>query len=382
MIREAHVGVGVKGAEGYMACAAADYGISQFRFLTPLILKHGQRNYVRISNLICYMFYKNILLSMSLFWFNFNNAYSGQKYFTEGAVQMYNTFYTSFPIIAFAVYDSHISADMAYRYPELYRSCLQNAFFSTRVFWGWLFDAFTESLILSIIPLYTVSDTGTFLEASAICMLGIVIVANLKLFAFQSRWHLANVLLIAASIGFLIASFFAIGKNAYFDFDFYGLFGHLLFNTSAWLTMLLMLTAILGKDAYLAALERIFNFRPFHIAQEIDAGYSKEATNSAIVAPDTFKPVSTVDVESPSGRSVRTSFVSASSPSAKIIDSNSPSSSSKSTKTPSPSLKVQPLQLDSSVSFKRLALEPRAPDSESKSNGGSSLALRMPEPAE
>ena len=58
MIQEAHVGVGIKGEEGLQAVNSADYAIAQFRYLTPLILKHGRYNYIRMSRLVGYIFYK------------------------------------------------------------------------------------------------------------------------------------------------------------------------------------------------------------------------------------------------------------------------------------------------------------------------------------
>ena len=75
VVQEAHVGVGIKGEEGIQAVNASDYAIAQFRYLSPLILKHGRYNYIRMSTLICYMFYKNVLMSTSQFWFNFFNGF-------------------------------------------------------------------------------------------------------------------------------------------------------------------------------------------------------------------------------------------------------------------------------------------------------------------
>jgi phospholipid-transporting ATPase len=74
--------------------AAADFSIAQFRFLAPLILRHGQFNYIRLSNVVMYTFYKNVLMSMSMAWFNFFTAFSGQNYFSDGAMQMYVFYYT------------------------------------------------------------------------------------------------------------------------------------------------------------------------------------------------------------------------------------------------------------------------------------------------
>ena len=123
MISSAHVGVGIKGEEGVQAVNAADYAIGQFRFLTPLVLKHGRYNYIRTSNLIVFMLYKNIFMSMTMYWFNFFCAYSGTKFFTEAGIQFYNLFYTSIPIIVYAISDQDLYPETVYRYPQLYSYC-------------------------------------------------------------------------------------------------------------------------------------------------------------------------------------------------------------------------------------------------------------------
>ncbi len=64
MIQNAHVGVGISGQEGMQAVNASDYAIGQFRFLTRLLIVHGRWNYRRMSVLVSYMFYKNIVLCM------------------------------------------------------------------------------------------------------------------------------------------------------------------------------------------------------------------------------------------------------------------------------------------------------------------------------
>ena len=98
MIQEAHVGVGIRGEEGVQAVNSSDFAIAQFRYLSLLILKHGRYNYIRMSNLVCYNFYKNVLMSMGQWWFNFYNAWSGQKYYTEGAIQVRHTHFNLFRI--------------------------------------------------------------------------------------------------------------------------------------------------------------------------------------------------------------------------------------------------------------------------------------------
>jgi magnesium-transporting ATPase (P-type) len=125
--------VGIKGEEGVQAVNASDYAIAQFRFLTPLLLKHGRYNYLRMSNLICFMFYKNICMSLTMFWFNFYCGFSGEKMYTEGAIQFFNLFYTSIPILLYATYDKDVSPEDAVQFPQLYAAGIHNKFFNVSV---------------------------------------------------------------------------------------------------------------------------------------------------------------------------------------------------------------------------------------------------------
>ena len=129
MIQAAHIGVGIKGEEGLQAVNSSDYAIAQFRFLSELMLKHGRYNYIRMSNSVCYIFYKNILMSIAQFWFNFSCAFSGQKYYTEGAIQMFNFLYTNFPLLLMGVYDTDILPSSAHKYPQIYLSGINDEYF-------------------------------------------------------------------------------------------------------------------------------------------------------------------------------------------------------------------------------------------------------------
>ena len=114
------------------AVNASDYAIAQFRFLTPLLLKHGRYNYIRMSNLVCYTFYKNINMSMTMFWFNFFCFFSGEKMYTEGAIQMFNFLYTNLPLLLMGVYDTDILPSSAHKYPQIYLSGINDEYFKVR----------------------------------------------------------------------------------------------------------------------------------------------------------------------------------------------------------------------------------------------------------
>lgn len=131
MIQAAHVGVGIRGEEGVQAVNSSDFAIAQFAYLTPLLLKHGRSNYQRMSGLVCYMFYKNVFMSMAQFFFNFSSGFSGQKYYTEGAIQLFNAMFTMVPILLYGIYDRDIVVYLE-SFPQLYRSGIRNESFTVR----------------------------------------------------------------------------------------------------------------------------------------------------------------------------------------------------------------------------------------------------------
>ena len=49
---------------------ASDFAIAQFRFLTPLLLVHGRLNYKRLTRMILFFFYKNLLFGTTIFVYN------------------------------------------------------------------------------------------------------------------------------------------------------------------------------------------------------------------------------------------------------------------------------------------------------------------------
>ncbi|KAH8065944.1 phospholipid-translocating ATPase [Aureococcus anophagefferens] len=84
MIQEANIGVGISGKEGRQAVNNADFAIGQFRFLKPLLFHHGRKNYRRMSKVIIYSFFKNMVLTFVLFYFQADCAWSGTSFYELG----------------------------------------------------------------------------------------------------------------------------------------------------------------------------------------------------------------------------------------------------------------------------------------------------------
>ena len=71
MIMEANIGVGIHGEEGTSAVQASDFSIGEFQNLKRLLFIHGRANLYRISNMILYFFFKNVIFTMTQFYLLF-----------------------------------------------------------------------------------------------------------------------------------------------------------------------------------------------------------------------------------------------------------------------------------------------------------------------
>ena len=124
MIQAAHVGVGISGQEGMQAVNASDFAIGQFAFLGRLLLVHGRWNYRRMSKLVGYMFYKNIVLCIVPFLYTFLGGYSGQQFMPElSGVQIFNIIYTGMPVTILAILDQDVP-DHQVRRKERKEACI------------------------------------------------------------------------------------------------------------------------------------------------------------------------------------------------------------------------------------------------------------------
>lgn len=304
MIQEAHIGVGIRGEEGLQAVNASDYAIAQFRYVAELTLKHGRWNYIRMSQLVCYMFYKNVFMSLGQWWFNFNNGWSGQKYYTEAAIQMFNMLYTSIPIIVLSVYDRDITASSTFRFPEDYKACIRGEHFTSLKFWGWLVAGIFESIWCSVLPLYLLyhSDTGlgvesSFWNAGSLCFTAVVIICNAKLFFIQNRWHwvMVGIVFLSVLVWWLTALLFAgsktFMKNMTSFWEYYDTFYILNADPSFWAALFLISLSVIAKDIFVCSLDRIYNFKNYHIIQEIEVrdGVAISEADSAVMKSKTVK---------------------------------------------------------------------------------------------
>ena len=139
MIMEAHIGVGVRGKEGTQAVRSADYAVSQFFYLHRMLLVHGRQGYRRVSWIICYYFYKNIVLVFTEIYFSLENGFSGQIFFADWLQTLYNALWSSWACLFAYALEQDVNDQYVYWYPQVYRAGQKGVYFNLKVFWRWMF---------------------------------------------------------------------------------------------------------------------------------------------------------------------------------------------------------------------------------------------------
>lgn len=146
MIQEAHVGIGITGKEGLQAARTSDYSIAQFRFLTKLLLVHGRWNYIRVCKYTVATFWKEMLFYLTQAQYQRFAGYTGTSLYEPWSLSMFNTLFTSLPVIFLGVFEKDLAASTLLAVPELYTKGQRNGGFNFRIYLGWMFMAASEAI--------------------------------------------------------------------------------------------------------------------------------------------------------------------------------------------------------------------------------------------
>ncbi|CAI2167189.1 19988_t:CDS:2 [Funneliformis geosporum] len=149
---EANIGVGIAGEEGRQATMAADYAFAQFKFLEKLLLVHGRWSYIRIAEMISCFFYKNIVWTIAMFWYQIWAGFSAQYLYDYTYIMLYNLVFTAFPVMFLGAFDQDVDAKISLKYPQLYKRGILQEDFTKSKFWLYVVDAIYQSAVCFFVP--------------------------------------------------------------------------------------------------------------------------------------------------------------------------------------------------------------------------------------
>ncbi|KAK3813393.1 MAG: hypothetical protein J3Q66DRAFT_348220 [Benniella sp.] len=246
MIQEANIGVGIAGEEGRQAVMASDFAIAQFRYLSKLLLVHGRWSYIRISEMILTFFYKNVVWTFTIFWFQFFSGFTALLLFDYTFVVLYNLVFTSLPIMFMGAFDQDVDAKTSLQFPALYLRGIKQKHFTRSKFWLYVLDALYQSVICFFIPWYLSNDlypsgrsTNDLIALGTLISACSVIVANLYVGLNMYHW---TKMIFAVIFGSIIVFFLYCWVYANFftiENTFYGMDHIILSSPAFWLAIIL-----------------------------------------------------------------------------------------------------------------------------------------------
>lgn len=146
MIQVANVGVGIAGQEGVQASMAADYAISQFRFLHKLLLVQGHWSYHRVSEMILTFFFKNVFWVFPSLWYQIYSGWSGNIFYDYSFLQLYNIIFTVAPVVIIGATDQDLTSPYLKHLPYIYT--VRGKLYTKFRFWLYFFDGVWQSVVV------------------------------------------------------------------------------------------------------------------------------------------------------------------------------------------------------------------------------------------
>ena len=253
MIQEAAIGIGITGKEGLQAANSSDYSIAQFRFLTKLLLCHGHWNYLRTCKYTLGTLWKEQMFYLTQALYQRYAGYTGTSLYESWSLSMFNTLFTSLPVIFMGIFEQDLPASTLLAVPELYHSLGHgNKGFNIKIYLTWVAMAASQAMIIFFIMLslygqtiFTM-DNGLYAMGDLTFTACIVIIATkmqfweiqnktitcvLSMFISIGGWFLWNIILASRYHNNVVYNV----KDGFFD-----RFGR---NPSWWSTLILVVTA-------------------------------------------------------------------------------------------------------------------------------------------
>lgn len=194
MIQEAHVGIGITGKEGLQAARTSDYTIAQFRFLTKLLLVHGRWNYIRTCKYTLGTFWKEMLFYLTQALYQRYAGYTGTSLYESWSLSLFNTLFTSLPVIFMGIFEQDLSASTLMAVPELYHSLgHHNGGFKIKIYLAWVAMAASQAVIVFFIMLGLFGQTMFTTDNGLYAMGALTFTACILVIATKMQfWELHN----------------------------------------------------------------------------------------------------------------------------------------------------------------------------------------------
>ncbi|CAG8568066.1 4348_t:CDS:1, partial [Acaulospora colombiana] len=285
MIQEAHVGIGITGREGMQAARSSDYSIAQFRFLTSLLFVHGRWSYIRVSKFVLGTFYKCICFYLTQGIFQFFTGFSGTSLYEAWTLSLYNTLFSSLPVIVVGIFEKDLKRRTLIGVPELYQTGQRNEAFNLKLFLLWMGMGLYHAMVIVLVPAFLhgiffseeLNDSGTpqLFDFGLVSYTSVVFIVTSKIAYLECHnWtlltHVTSFLTLCGwFLWQTVYSFvYPVGGNALYDVR--GSFQHQGKESIFWLSTLLTVSLAMIPNIILKAVKSVISPTDVDEYQEIE----------------------------------------------------------------------------------------------------------------
>jgi len=270
------VGVGISGREGLQAVNSSDYAIAQFSFLQRLLLVHGRQSYRRLSKLMLYCFYKQVVFNLPLYFYSVSAGWSGQSVYEPWSMTVFNMLFTALPIMFFALLDQDVPAWAVLQRPELYKTGHSCYYFNGSVMLYWMLSGIWHAVCILWVVQGTYSDVtdhrghtnSTCYDMGVVIYTIIILVLTMKLMLETHYYTWINWFGFATSVMVWFIWCFSVHLWASFVPETNGTIYHLAATSGYWFCILIGPFIALFRDAAWKFAKRVYFPEPYHLVQE------------------------------------------------------------------------------------------------------------------
>ncbi|TID18852.1 phospholipid-translocating P-type ATPase [Venturia nashicola] len=267
MIQEAHVGIGITGKEGLQAARTSDYAIAQFRFLTKLLLVHGRWNYIRTCKYIVGTFWKEVVFYLTQALYQRWCGYSATSLYEPWSLSMFNTLFTSLPVIFTGIFEKDLLPATLLAVPELYTKGQKNGGFNLRIYLGWTFMASVEAMIIffcmwSLFGEVAFTDDNSLFAMGDMTFTACVVFISVKMLVIEMHnksWLVPLALLVSIGGWFLwnilLSTIYHHNVIYFVKGTFFSKFGK---NPLWWFTLVLILVSVIAFEIAVISLRATY----------------------------------------------------------------------------------------------------------------------------
>lgn len=213
MIQAADVGIGIVGKEGRQASLAADFSVTQFSYLTKLLVWHGRNSYKRSAKLAQFVMHRGLVISICQTVYSMSAGFEPKALYRDWLLVGYATVYTMFPVFSL-VLDTDIPPALAKVYPELYAELSTSRALSYTTFFAWVAISTYQGIAIQLLSqALTKQISGPHMVA--VSYTAIVINELVMMAAEVTTWHWIMVVSVIGTAGVFWGSYPLLGE--YFD---------------------------------------------------------------------------------------------------------------------------------------------------------------------